>query len=267
MFRPRLFRASTFLLLAALLFPRSVPAFAAASPTTSLAGKVIAIDPGHGSPDPGTVDFGYHEADITLAVGLQLKALLEAAGAKTVYTRTSDRALAPAGSSTSVELQARCDLANNAGAQLFVSIHVNESSNPNYSGVTTYYGPTDGYYSGAKRTQQQVTASSQLAQLVESDVAAATGETADGVDDAPFYVLGHTTMPSILVETGFLSNRAEATNLTNPAYQQRLAKGVFQGIADYIAGAGATLAPAPPPRPVAPPPADAQFLQDVTFPD
>ncbi len=235
---------------------------AAAGP---LAGKVIAIDPGHGGPDPGTVDFGFKEEDVTLRVGLALKAMLESAGARTVYTRTADKVAGPPGASEHTELQARSDLANAAGAHIFVSIHANNSSNPAYAGIVTYYGPESGYFYGATRAPQLVTASSQLAQLIQRDVVSATGEADQGVDDAPFYVLGHTTMPSVLVETGFLSNRAEADKLTNSGFQQKIARGTYQGIVDFFAGAGANLK-APPPR-SAPPPADAQFLQDVTFPD
>lgn len=237
----------------------------APAPSGPLAGKIVAIDPGHGGADPGTVDFGLKEEDVTLGVGLALKPMLESAGARTVYTRTADASAAPAGSPSHVELQARCDLANNAHASIFVSIHANESRNPAYAGVTTYYGPTSGYYYGASRTAELVKSSSQLAQLVQKEVAAATGESSQGVDDAPFYVLGHTNMPSILIETGFLSNRAEADKLTNGAYQQRIARGIYEGIVHYVAGAGATLS-SPAPR-AAPPPADSEFQQDVTFPD
>ena len=80
---------------------------------------------------------------------------------------------------------------------MFVSIHANNASNPGYSGVMTFYGPSSGYFHGSSRTPQLVTVSSQLAQLVQKNVVAATGESDLGVDDAPFYVLGHTTMPSI----------------------------------------------------------------------
>jgi N-acetylmuramoyl-L-alanine amidase len=263
--KPSAFFSGLFAL--SLLIP-NVTAASAAAPRpagASLAGKIVAIDPGHGGVDPGTVDFGLQEKDVTLAIALALKPMLEGAGAKTVYTRTSDKSVAPPGSTERTELQARCDLANSAGANIFISIHANESGNPGYSGVTTYYGSASGYYYGATRTQDQVTASAQLAQLVDRDVAAATGETDQGVDDAPFYVLGYTNMPSILVETGFLSNRNEASELTSGSFQQRVATGIFQGVADFFAGAGANLKP-PPPRTSAPP-AGAQFIQDVTFPD
>lgn len=266
MLKPTVFCSTVIAL--SLLIP-AVPASAAAVPLQSgggsLAGKVIAVDPGHGGPDPGTVDFGFQEKDVTLGIAMALKPMLEGAGAKTVYTRTSDKAVAPAGSAEHVELQARCDLANNAGASIFISIHANESGNPGYSGVTTYYGSAGGYYYGASRTPDQVTISSQLAQLVDRGVAGASGEIDQGVDDAPFYVLGHTAMPSILVETGFLSNRNEAGELANPSFQQRVAKGIYQGVADFFAGAGANLK-SPPPRAAAPP-AGAQFVQDVSFPD
>ncbi len=234
-------------------------------PGGPLAGKIVAIDPGHGGPDPGTIDFGFKEEDVTLAIGLALKPMLESAGAKTVYTRTADKAAGPNGAAEHAELQARADVANAAGAHVFVSIHANNASNAAMAGVMTFYGPTSGYYHGGTRSQQLVTPSSQLAQLVQRDLVAATGETDLGVDDAPFYVLGHTNMPSILVETGFLSNRGEADRLTTPSFQQKIARGIYQGIADFFAGAGASLKP-PAPR-VEPQPADAQFLQDVTFPD
>ena len=117
-------------LLAAAVLSTARPAIAG----SALSGKAIVVDPGHGGRDPGAIANGIHEEDVTLAIGLQLKPLLEAQGAKVVITRSSDAALGP---TTDADLQARVDIAQQAHANAFVSIHGNETADPHYTGATT----------------------------------------------------------------------------------------------------------------------------------
>ncbi|HEV2126390.1 MAG TPA: N-acetylmuramoyl-L-alanine amidase, partial [Chloroflexota bacterium] len=104
--------------------PRATP-FPIAS--GGLAGKHVVVDPGHGGRDPGAVYHGLHEADVNLAVALELRSLLEQAGATVTMTRSTAGGGGGVGNSTSTDrdLQARVDIANRAAADLFLSIHGN----------------------------------------------------------------------------------------------------------------------------------------------
>jgi N-acetylmuramoyl-L-alanine amidase len=118
------------------VFAQSTPA--GVPPSLELAGKTIVIDPGHGGWDPGTVDYGYREKDVTLAMGLQLQTTLRGRGAKVVMTRTNDVALGP---DARADVEGRVQVAQQAHAHAFVSLHANSLSDPNVSGAITYYGP------------------------------------------------------------------------------------------------------------------------------
>ena len=184
-----------------------------------LRGKVIVVDPGHGGSNPGAVANGTRESDNNLAVSLKLRDRLRQAGAKVVMTRETDRTVAKAGSSLGQELQARVDIAEQDNADVFVSIHSNSNPDPSIAGAMTFFP------SGK---------SSKLALEVQSGIIRETASVDKGTQPATFYVLRNTTMPSILVEMGFVSNAAEAAKLQNDAYRNRIAQGVFTGIVKYF---------------------------------
>lgn len=184
-----------------------------------LRGKVIVVDPGHGGHNPGAVDNGVHEADVNLAVALQLKDRLEREGVKVIMTRQTDRSVASPDSSLGQELQARVDFAEKNKADLFVSLHSNSNQDKNIAGAMTFY-PQD--------------RSSQLALDVQRALIDQTGATDKGVSPATFYVLRNTSMPSILVEMGFVTNPQEAGRLNDYSYQSKVSLGVFNGIVRYL---------------------------------
>lgn len=187
--------------------------------TGILHGKVIVVDPGHGGSNPGAVANNSKEADNNLAVSLKLRDKLVQAGAKVVMTRDSDRTVAPEGSSLGEELQARVDIAEANHADIFVSIHSNENPDNSIAGAMTFYP------SGK---------SSQLALQVQSSIIEETEANDKGVSPATFYVLRKTSMPSILVEMGFVSNPQEAAKLQNDSYRNSIAQGIFNGIVKYF---------------------------------
>lgn len=184
-----------------------------------LRGKVIVVDPGHGGSNPGAVANDTRESDNNLAVSLKLRDKLRQAGAKVIMTRDNDRTVAPAGSSLGQELQARVDIAEANNADLFVSIHSNSNPDPSIAGAMTFYP------SGK---------SSELALEVQSALVRETAAVDKGTQPETFYVLRNTSMPSILVEMGFVSNAAEAAKLQSDAYRGRIAQGVFTGIVKYL---------------------------------
>ncbi|MBW8873458.1 MAG: N-acetylmuramoyl-L-alanine amidase [Acidobacteria bacterium] len=225
-----------------------------------LAVRKIVIDAGHGGTSVGTsTPRGVLEKDLTLDIAVRLKRLLDQEF-QVVMTRESDR---------DVSLEQRGALANRAGADIFVSIHLNWIENRRSRGVETYYlGPTDdpyltrlaaaenresGYsmadmrhlldriYAGVRQDKSR-----KLAEVVQGALFQSVGklspEVADrGVKAAPFIVLLSTEMPAILAEVSSLSNADEARLLTKPLYRQYIAEALAKGIRAYAeAGEGAS---------------------------
>ncbi|MBD2100531.1 N-acetylmuramoyl-L-alanine amidase [Leptolyngbya sp. FACHB-261] len=190
-------------------------AVAASPPLQSGIGNrrpVVIIDPGHGGPDPGAVGIAGQEKDIVLSIGLQVGRLLQAAGVQAVMTRNSD---------IDLDLAPRVQLAQQVNATLFVSIHANalDASRSEVQGVETYYLRPD---------------SERLASVIHSNVIQATRAVDRGVLRARFYVVRETTMPSVLVETGFVTSSAEGPRLASPAYQTLMARAIARGILQYL---------------------------------
>ncbi|MBW4418742.1 MAG: N-acetylmuramoyl-L-alanine amidase [Myxacorys californica WJT36-NPBG1] len=173
---------------------------------------VVVIDPGHGGPDPGAVGIGnIYEKNVVLDISRQVAALLEQQGIQAILTRPDDRDL---------DLEPRVAIAQRANATVFVSIHANaiSMSRPDINGLETYY-----FSSGAG-----------LAQSIHSSILQATGTRDRGVRKARFYVIRKTSMPSVLVETGFVTGAEDAPKLATPGYRQQLAQAIARGIIQYL---------------------------------
>ncbi len=173
---------------------------------------VVIVDPGHGGKDPGAIGLGgLREKDVILPIAQQVASLLEQQGIQAVMTRTSDYF---------VDLAPRATMAERANADLFVSIHANAigPSRPDVSGLETYY------YSNGQR----------LAQTIHSSILQNLDVKDRGIRRARFYVLRKTSMPSVLVEVGFVTGREDAAKLSNPAYRSQMAQAIARGILQYI---------------------------------
>lgn len=173
---------------------------------------VVVIDPGHGGKDPGAPGLGgLLEKDVVLPIGRRVAAILEQNGVQAVLTRDAD---------FFVELQGRVDIAERANASLFVSIHANSVENrPDVNGLEVYY-----YESGYA-----------LAESVRTSILQNIGTLKDrGTRKARFYVLRKSSMPSILVEAGYMSGREDNPRLGSPEYQNRMADAIARGILQYL---------------------------------
>lgn len=195
---------------------------------TSIRGSKIVIDAGHGTdpqgPDPGAIGpTGIQEKDVNLAMSRKLAELLRAAGATVYMTRD--------GETTPYTLAGRAYYANEVGADLFICIHSNASLSPSASGTSTYFYAPQGTVLEEQRDERQ-----RLATLIQRDLVAAIGRRDLGVKEANFAVLRDTNMPSVLVETAFISNPTEEQLLASPDFQALVAKGIFNGINDYFSG-------------------------------
>ena len=151
---------------------------------------------------------------------MKLRDLLEDAGATVLMTRESDIRLG---------LPERSDMANKAEADMFISIHANSSTNTAPSGIQVYYYAPS---SNANLYAQSYVRKT-LAEQVSSGMQNATG-TASKVYTANYAVLRENDRPSILVETGFLSNEEEEALLAKDSYRQDLAEGIYEGVLNYL---------------------------------
>lgn len=189
--------------------------------TPGIKGKTIVIDPGHGGSDPGAVGpTKVMEKTVTLAIAKKLGDKLTAGGAKVIYTRTTDVDVASRGASGAEELHKRIEVAHNAKADLFISIHADAAISSSAGGTTTYYYPKNQY-------------DSRLAAAVQKRVIPAVGLQDRGTKEAGFYVIKKSWIPSILVETAFISNPQEEKLLNQSEFQNKMATGIYNGIADF----------------------------------
>ncbi|NJO40592.1 MAG: AMIN domain-containing protein [Cyanobacteria bacterium CRU_2_1] len=182
-------------------------------PDVSESRVVVAIDPGHGGRDPGAVGInGLQETDIVLDIGVQVASLLEEQGVTVVLTRQDDR---------EIDLEPRVQAANQAGADLFISIHANaiSLSRPDVNGVETYYYSDSGLG---------------LAQVIHEIIVDRTDSRDRGIRFARFYVLRNTSMPAVLLEVGFVTGEIDAPRLADPEFRQQMAEAIVAGILQYI---------------------------------
>jgi len=216
----------------------------------------IVIDAGHGGHDTGTIGpTGLMEKDLCLDVALRLGKIIEQKlpGADVVFTRSDD---------TFIPLEERTRIANDAKADLFISIHANSSPNQGARGVETYYlnlkGSPEAMEVAARENAvsqesvhdledlvkkiartEKIDESKELAEDVQDSLSKRIQKTARpvknrGVRKAPFVVLIGADMPSILTEISFLSNPSDEQLLKKPEYRQHIAEGVYQGVSAYL---------------------------------
>ncbi|MDD5719367.1 MAG: N-acetylmuramoyl-L-alanine amidase [Candidatus Krumholzibacteria bacterium] len=217
--------------------------------TRRLAIRTVVIDPGHGGSDPGVAGVGgLLEKDINLEVGLRLAEYLRQQGLQVVLTRQDDRHLG---------LAERAEIANTAGGDLFISLHCNAWYNGAARGLETYFlSPAKSDWSQSVEALENrdhtaaddvefivwdlvqnryISASSDLAEVIQAEVSHALGLPDRGVRQAGFRVLVGAWMPAVLIEMGFLTHPDEARQLRNDRYQRALARAVGDAILTYRA--------------------------------
>jgi N-acetylmuramoyl-L-alanine amidase len=217
-------------------------------------GRVV-LDPGHGGHDTGTIGpGGLREKDLVLDVSQRLGRLIgERMGSEVIYTRSDD---------TFIPLERRTEIANEAKADLFLSIHANSSQLRTAAGVETFYlnfttsksaldlaarenaGSQMSVYELQELLQKialkdKVEESREFASRVQSALFTLSARTADsrskdrGVKKAPFIVLIGASMPSVLAEIGFISNAHDESIMRREDYRQRTAEALYKGLSSY----------------------------------
>lgn len=225
--------------------------------------RVVVIDAGHGGGDPGAHYAGTYEKTLTLKVALKLGKLIEEGmpGVKVVYTRKTDKALA---ATKIADLQARADIANKAGGDLFISIHVNAARSTAARGVETLVmgeSPKEQRYNenalfennrddlldmSDERTAAIIRAYIQNLQFTYGEYSMALARCIQnnylkdkrhsrGIKPQLLRVLYATDMPGVLTEIGFLSNAQEAAYLKSEKGQNEIARSLYRAMRDYSA--------------------------------
>lgn len=171
----------------------------------------ICIDPGHGGHDPGANGpTGLDEAPVALTISLKLAEELAGEGIQTKLTRSTD---------VYVELGYRCQIANDWGADYFVSIHLN-SNGSTAKGIETLYTTQNG---------------KALAEPIQQALIDTTGEVDRGLKERnDLYVLNGTAMPAVLVEVGFISNPGTEKEFRDGEYLDALAEAIAEGIIHFL---------------------------------
>ena len=228
------------------------------APAQDTALRTVVIDPGHGGMESGAKGrFGNLEKDITLAISLKLKALIEKdMGFEVVLTRDRD---------VDVSIENRSATANNHKAGLFISIHANGAVQRKAAGSETFFlslNATDeetrrlAYLENNSTDLQSridpssdddlmmilwdmaqnayIKQSSRLAELVQSELDAMLGTRNRGIKQAPFRVLTGVACPAVLVEAAFISNPDEEQKLASAEFQTKVAEAIYRGLARYL---------------------------------
>ena len=206
-----------------LLFPATVPSHPV---------RTVYLDMGHGGADPGALGAFSREKDLTLALGRKVAALLTRDGFKVVMTRNSD-VLAPLARIGQLQRQSKSDL--------FVSIHVNSAADRTISGIETYcLTPAGAASSNGGKNKDRTHPGNRfdannlvLAWHIHRAVLNNTAATDRGIKRARFAVLRDLNAPGVLIEVGFISNRAEEKRLNRSDYQDKIARGIVAGIVSY----------------------------------
>jgi N-acetylmuramoyl-L-alanine amidase len=216
----------------------------------------IVIDPGHGGRDTGTIGpTGLMEKDLCLDVALRVGKIIQQhlPSAEVVFTRDDD---------TFIPLERRTEMANQAKADLFISIHANSSQDRKARGIETYYlnltGSSDAMEVASRENalsenavhdlqdivakiarNEKIEESKDLAAIVQDSLAKRMesvnrGDRNRGVRKAPFVVLIGADMPSVLAEISFISNPSDEQWLKKPENRQRVADGLYHGIESYL---------------------------------
>ncbi len=232
--------------------PRELPPGELAAPPR-WGPPLVFLDPGHGGFDPGAVaDDGAEEKEVALDIARRVGEILERRGFEVAMSREGDEF---------IPLRQRARSANRRRAAVFVSIHANAAYNRLAEGVETfYYAPAFDFLSQSlailenavlkleaskengegeangegPSVPERILTSVRLAQKIQDRLVDASEGPDRGVKSAEFYVLKYTRMPSVLVETGFLSNELENGLLGKPDYRDRLAEAIALGIADAL---------------------------------
>lgn len=194
--------------------------------------KNVVIDCGHGGPDGGAIGAdGTCEKDINLALGFALREILVQNGYRVIMTRTTDDFICDDHTASLREqnvsdLHNRLKIAENVPDAIFISLHMNNFHDPQYSGSQLFYSPNH---------PQSKVLSESIRQRLVAGVQKGNQRALKEMDSS-VYIIYNATMPALLLECGFMSNPEELNRFKDKEYRSTFAFSVFLGIQDYMTG-------------------------------
>ncbi|NLZ39508.1 MAG: N-acetylmuramoyl-L-alanine amidase CwlD [Firmicutes bacterium] len=192
----------------------------------SLLDKTIVLDPGHGGYDPGVRHNNVEEKKIVLEISLRLRDYLQAAGAKVILTRETDKdflTVPTAGPKKQQDMKNRMQIVTDANPDLFISVHANAINSSRWRGAQVFH-------------KIEHEPSKAAAAAVQQELIRVLANTDRAIKPGDFYVLNEAECTAILVECGFISNPEEARLLSDPAYQTKVAWAIYMGLLRYCHG-------------------------------
>jgi len=190
-------------------------------------GHIVMLDPGHGGYDPGAItNQGVYEKYINLQIAQKVKEMLGPSGIGVFLTREEDIDYVPDGAKgkttkKQIDLNRRIDMAKEANADVFVSVHVNATATGQESGAETFY-------------HYESESGKRLAELVQQELIKIPGMNRRIAKPGDFYIIKNTSMPAVIVEVGYLSSMKEQKKLQQSWYQEQLARAIAKGIANFF---------------------------------
>ncbi|GAB6157153.1 N-acetylmuramoyl-L-alanine amidase [Desulfotomaculum varum] len=198
-----------------------------ACPQICRAGEIqgtVVIDPGHGGYDPGAVRQGIMEKNVNLVIAQEVVKILQENHVRVLLTREGDYNLAVPGlhgrQAKRYDIERRIELAEKFGADAVISIHVNVGRRL-CTGAETFY-------------HRQSPRGKLLAQYIQKEISGLPQMHRRVIKTGNYYILRRTTMPCVIVETGFLNNPQEREKLLDKSYQQMLARAIARGVINYL---------------------------------
>lgn len=178
--------------------------------------KIVVLDAGHGGIDPGASRNKIKEKDLNYTILNQMaKTYFEGSGIKVYYTRLSD---------VKIDLYKRADFASEVCADFFISLHMNANNSASVKGTQVYYSTSNNRKNAAGLN------SSILAKKMVNNLSAALGTKNRGISTADFVVVKYNSVPAVLIELGFMTNEAELKNLSDPTFQKKAAKAIYDTV-------------------------------------
>lgn len=191
-------------------------------------GKTVVIDAGHGDPDGGAVAAdGTCEEEINLEISKKLRAILEEKCYNVIMTRENHEGIFSEGGSVrekkTSDMHNREKIMNEAGADIFVSVHLNKFNDPKIFGAQVFYSKND-------------PDSARLANLIQEELLKLdeNNKRVEKEAESSIYLMKKASIPAVIAECGFLSNPDEANKLKDSAYQEKIARAVATGIENYF---------------------------------
>jgi N-acetylmuramoyl-L-alanine amidase len=187
----------------------------------------VMLDPGHGGYDPGAItNQGIYEKSINLQIAQKVKEMLGPSRIEVFLTREEDIDYVPDGvkgktTKKRIDLNHRIDMAKEANAEIFISLHVNATATGQESGSETFY-------------HYQSESGKRLAELIQHELIKIPGMNHRIAKPGDFYIIKNTSMPAVIVEVGYLSSVKEQKKLQQSWYQEQLARAIAKGIANYF---------------------------------